>query len=665
MTTFFWTKYPFVRVGIAFILGIFIAYYLVDLPEFKLSSTQTTSLHLAILLLCIGSLFIFYTHRQLKLLLMLLVFFAMGFFRFILEDPRYSLFHIDHEVVKQIDGIQGSIVSEPQFKNDKTNFTLSLDFIHQHQYWKKTQGLIKVYVKGKQHYLLGQGLLLKGKLNPIASAETTFDFNYAQYLAFQKIHYTIYPHRAYLFKSKRNDLFLLIKRQAIFCRDYIESIIHKSFINPQHQNLLIGLLTGSRTNLSQEDKALFTNSGTIHLLAISGMHIVLLYQVVLFLFIHCRIPSKNSIANLFILSLIWFYIFITGLQASTVRAGIMVSIVLIGKILHKNPQHMNSLFATAFIMLLYNPFYIADIGFCLSFLAIVGIILVSSLEIEQTGFKKYLLNATAISTGAQITTLPYAVFLFQQFPVYFLIANLILVPLTTIMMIGALAFVCCHQIPYLSIVFVPVLTWMCDFLFYILHLLNQLPFHLLTHLYITTWDVLLMYLLFTCIIVALATKKKKSLWAIYCLVCLLSFSMHAKINSAYHRHSMLISGSKESRQYVIVYNTSAYILKKNAETKNTFATEKMLSQHLVKKETVIPLPQQDNFQIKTPLNTMWIDRKEVHLSSSHPKKTRLCIIDYKNKSSYITPEDKNLISTNPSFVYANGKQTVYIKNLSL
>ncbi len=667
MTTFFWTKYPFVRVGLAFVMGIFLAYLLLPLPDFMLTKIQIHMLYLSIIGLCIVSLFLFFKKKFTKSVFLLFVFFCIGLIRFTVEDPRYNSDHIYHHDENTIQAVQGQITTEPQLKNDKLNFTLSVDYIYKNKHWTKTQGLLKIYKKGNAKYSLGETLIINGKLNKIEPIETAYDFNYGQYLAYQKIHITMYASdiKQSLNRAHPNLLFY-IKNKTILSRNYIESIIKKHIVEKQHQAILIGLLTGTRSSISKEDKALFTNNGTIHILAISGMHIVLLYQVVLFFISFCKIKKGNIVVNLFLLGFIWFYISICGLQASTVRAGIMISVLLIGLLLRKKPQHINSLFATAFIMLLYNPYYISDIGFCLSFLAIIGILLVSEIDFPEHVFKKYILQASAISIGTQLTTLPYAVFLFQQFPVYFLLANLIVVPLSTVMLIGSLALVMCNQIPYLSHILSYSLSHMCDFLFYTLHVLNQLPLHLLTRLYLNQVEVFILYLLLLSITMSFFTKRKQWLWTTCSLCILLSFSFHFKIIEAYNSHTMLISGMNKNRQYTIVHKTIAYELKNPTAPKNTYATEKFLNQHLVQKTVEIPLPQQANFYIRLGHHDIiLICRKPDNSSNCNAKKTSLCIIDYKNKNSYITPTDEHYNAPKNRYIFSNGKANKHIKELEL
>lgn len=666
MTTFFWTKYPFVRVGIAFILGIFLAYYMIDLPDFKMNTTQWKMLCYGVVVLCIATVYVSFVSLRPNLLIVLIVFFFIGFFCFLLEDPRIQKTYLKHEDQQQTEVVCGHIVTEPELKNSKITFTLSLDSVFYHNKWLARKGLVKTTLNKVNNYALGESVIAKGRLKTITPTSNPFDFNYAAYLAYQKTYYTLYAQSAQsLVYNNSYHPILWTKQKAILCRMWIEGIIIQNIQNTSYQQIIIGLVTGKRTDLSTEDKSLFTNSGTIHVLAISGMHIVLIYQVIVLFLFHTKVNTSNVFANLIILGLIWFYIFITGLNASAVRAGIMISIVLIGKLTYKHPQHINSLFATALIMLLYNPYYIADIGFCLSFLAIIGILLTSNIKVQKQGIKHYFLQSSTISASAQATTMPLSILLFQQFPLYFLVANLIVVPLSTCLLFSAIGLIAFHTLPYISTLLILFMDALCGILFYTLKTINNLPYALLKHIAINTQEMILMYVLLTAVVMAIYSKQKYWLWVLTTMAILLACSINMHIIKAHQSCTLLISGHKKSRQYVFIKEAQAYILKEAPNSPNTFATEKILSQYFVKKTKEITLPHEDSFRMDLGEQSFVICRKEAIHPIIPSKKTSCCIIDYKSKYSYLPLKKFEQEHKEMHFVYSNGKETTYIKQLSL
>ena len=663
MTTFFWTKYPFVRVGLAFILGIFLAYYFLELPELKINKTYTEITISGIACIVLASAILLFLNQRIhNSLVLILLFIAIGFFRFLVEEPRMNPNHLIHINNNDIHKVIGKINTEPIIKNNKVSYTLSVISIQKNNQWKKHEGHVKVYSSQLQNLQLGQTIIVSGNLMHTQTPDSEYDFNFAEYLAFQKTHHIIYSYKpAAILQSKNFNAFVYLQQKSIESRNYIENIIKSNISKPSNQSIITSLVTGKRSTVSQEDKDLFTNSGTIHILAISGMHIVLIYQVLVFIFTCFRLKVKSAIPSIIIFILIWFYIFICGLQASTVRAGVMLSIVLVANIFQKTPITINSLFAAAFIMLMYNPYYIADIGFCLSFFAVIGICIVSQFTTTEKGLLPYLCNATYISTGAQLTTLPYSIFLFQQFPTYFLLANLIVVPASTLLLLSAIALLAFHQVPYVSTIIIYINNFICDFIFFILQCLNELPFHLITRISITNMEALELYLIIAFISIALFTKKKIYIGALSICACFFACSVNSRIIKSNHTFTnILISGKGDARQYLLVKNNSAYLLKKHNTIKNSYTTEKFLTKNFTQEIKTVLLPMQANFSIEqNHLVAFTIFRHKTNIPPSSSKKTGLNIIDYKNKYSYI----KSYKSSTFDCEYTLETRTVHIKQL--
>lgn len=188
------------------------------------------------------------------------------------------------------------------------------------------------------------------------------------------------------------------------------------------------LILGDKSLLSKENRDSFSNAGAMHVLAVSGLHVgIILY---IFIFIFRQFPKYISRRNalLFSVLLIWFYAGITGFSPSVLRASFMFSMLVLGQILSRQTDTLNILFFTAFVLLLINPLLIYNIGFQLSYLAMIGILLLYKpvSNIFQIS-NKWLLKAwegTAIGISAQLVTVPLTLYYFHQFPNYFALSNL-------------------------------------------------------------------------------------------------------------------------------------------------------------------------------------------------------------------------------------------------
>jgi competence protein ComEC len=188
------------------------------------------------------------------------------------------------------------------------------------------------------------------------------------------------------------------------------------------------LILGDKSLLDTEVKNSFTNTGAMHVLAVSGLHVGIIMQILMvFLgFFSKWIDRKTSI--LLVVGIMWIYAVLTGLSPSVLRAVFMFSVLVLAQISGKQHDSVNSLFFTAFVIFLFDPYTLFDIGFQLSFLAMLGIFLFYR-QIEEVVFidNKWIRKVwqgTAIGFAAQIMTTPLSLYYFHQFPNYFILTNI-------------------------------------------------------------------------------------------------------------------------------------------------------------------------------------------------------------------------------------------------
>ena len=217
--------------------------------------------------------------------------------------------------------------------------------------------------------------------------------------------------------------------------------------------VLAALTLGYKDELEPEVMAHYSASGAMHVLSVSGLHVGVIYLIVnSLLSLFFRRPSLLIPKTIVMVVMLWVYAFITGLSPSVVRASAMFSLVSVGKALERHAQIYNTISSTGFILLIYNPFYLYDVGFQLSYTAVLGIVYfqpkLSPLLTVSNKALKWLWDLTSVSLAAQIGTLPLSLFYFNQFPNYFLLTNYIAIPLSTFIIYAAVV--------YLGVFFIPV-----------------------------------------------------------------------------------------------------------------------------------------------------------------------------------------------------------------
>lgn len=216
-------------------------------------------------------------------------------------------------------------------------------------------------------------------------------------------------------------------------RIYFSHIIDNN-LNIQDASLAKALLIGDKSSLEKTIKQDFSNTGAMHVLAVSGLHIGIILSILLFILqLFSKWISKQK-AFLIAVILLWFYAFITGLSPSILRATFLFTILAYSKSFSKNNNSINSLFFSAFILLLVNPLYIYDIGFQLSYAAMLGIFLfytpIYNIFSLKNRYIDLLWKGTALGISAQLFTFPLTTFYFHQFPNYFMLTNLGLIVIT-------------------------------------------------------------------------------------------------------------------------------------------------------------------------------------------------------------------------------------------
>lgn len=227
-----------------------------------------------------------------------------------------------------------------------------------------------------------------------------------------------------LIASEDPPFFKSLFRQA---SSYLGNVL-STFLSDSELSVAKALVLGDKSMLTQETKAQFSNAGAMHVLAVSGLHVgIVMYLLISIFGRFPRIFSRNG-AFLLAVILIWIYAGITGFSPSVLRSTFMFSVLVLGQLVSKKSDGLNTLFLTAVVMLLLNPLLLYDIGFQLSYLAMIGILnfykpISELLNIKNKWLRK-MWEGTAVGIAAQLTTVPLTLYYFHQFPNYFALTNI-------------------------------------------------------------------------------------------------------------------------------------------------------------------------------------------------------------------------------------------------
>lgn len=262
------------------------------------------------------------------------------------------------------------------------------------------------------------------------------NFDYRQYLANKQFYQQAYlkTNEWRISKSQQGNYFVSLAYQY---RKSCHKILKSSLQNQEAFAVASALLIGDDDAIPKSVYQAYTDSGTIHVLSVSGMHVGVIYLLLVSLF--GRMERNKFLRPVYFISIlifIWMYSILSGSSASVFRAATMLTVVIIGKWINGNSPIYNSLVLSMFLLLLYNPFYLTDKGFILSYLAVFGIVYLQPKILSMWRLKNAVAykvwEFTSVSIAAQFMTLPVSLYLFGKFPNYFIIANCIVIPLSTI-----------------------------------------------------------------------------------------------------------------------------------------------------------------------------------------------------------------------------------------
>ncbi|HSH51497.1 MAG TPA: ComEC/Rec2 family competence protein, partial [Bacteroidales bacterium] len=337
-----------------------------------------------------------------------------------------------------------TIIEEPSEKPNSYQTTLSINYVKDSCCWKQENGKILTYFEkdSKVHKLAyGDQLIVQSYINFVMHSGNPKAFNYKKYLAFRDIHYQTYIQSG-KFKILNHNQGPALYQFSKKVRGSLLNIYKENNISGDEFAVLSALTLGYKEELSPDIRESFSSSGAMHILAVSGLHVGIIYIILVRIFFFLqRNRYGRIIQSLLIIFALLFYAFLTGLSNSVLRATIMFSIVALGKIFVRQTNIYNTIFLSAFIMLLANPYSITDVGFQLSYMAVFSIIffypkIYSLIEVKYAlGDKIWQLISVAIA--AQIGTFPLTLFYFNQFPMYFILANIFIIPIAIILIYAA------------------------------------------------------------------------------------------------------------------------------------------------------------------------------------------------------------------------------------
>ncbi len=436
-----WARYPFFRITAGLILGIllFNAFIQENIPRYLLLLFSVIiSGGYIVTLIC----FIRSAYKIWHGIFSALSFTLLGFLSAYLSVYPDKPYNPD-EITRTTTHYTATIRSKPVATEKTVKYEVLIDQMKHNEVWIKTSDKAILYFLDADipEFDFGGKVLVKGHPEVLKSRRNPHAFEYSRYLQRKGI---------YLQHFITNDDYIHVRNAQEYSLKYIsmkigdclENILSEYIQSERELNMAKAMVLGRREEITMEMEFVYQSTGTSHILAVSGLHVGIVYLVFSSIFRFLKNSRFRWIYYAIPIFAIWSYAFITGLSPSVLRASTMISIILLAELTSRNSNIYNSILVSAFFILLLSPNLLFSVSFQLSYMAVLGIVYMYKMMYRLLYVKSKILNffwkITVLSLAVQIATFPITIYYFNQFPALFPLANLLAIPTAAVVLVGSM-----------------------------------------------------------------------------------------------------------------------------------------------------------------------------------------------------------------------------------
>lgn len=606
--------YPFLRLLLPLVIGFFIGFF------FNLS-TATSTLLIALLFTFVAYLpYYHYLYKQYKLRwlsgmipFLFLIIAGQTLYQIALPTPIDKSQKVT--TLGEILNIQASpsgwdkVVFRPQFRYDSTLITPN-------EKW-----LLTVKHEITTNFEPHDKIVVKGTLQPLEGSTNPNSFNYGLYLIRNGF-------SAQMFVSDENSLQLVKRNESLKwgqipqkVRENCVDIFIKSGVDSTSISIIKAMLLGDRSDIDKEVNQQFVQSGVVHILAVSGLHVGIFFLVInslLSLFLKPKSFTKSSITIFLLLG----YAFITGFSPSVSRAVLMFSLIQIGTSSKREVNKYQLIGLSAFILLLIQPTFIFHMGFWLSHLAVVGIIAYYPIIYRWLYFKfpvwRWAWSIISVSLSAQLSTFPLSIFVFGTFPLYFLLANILVLPAVAPILIIALLILALSPFPFVTAMLSGAINDLIHYIINCTEWVHSLPSSYLNLLWVSTLLMFTLYMILLYIYQNYLEMSSRRLFILgsWIVVALIILNVQYFFKTA--QSGIVVYDTSKGLLIDLFHQGNAVTIESNnlTLTDKSFARDGIAKKLQLKSENIIQIP--DN----TPsIQKIKINNRLYFLVSGFPKNT--------------------------------------------
>lgn len=524
-----WTKFPITRVTLIFLGGICLFQWVSSLDRLTII-VSAGLLFLLHLIVTHQRKIPYYNLGSWVALPALLVILLFGYYRAALNDQLLDPSHYRHIVDGQ--GWQGTISSPGVTKENFILYEAEINAVFIDDTTMGARGKFNFYVRKTDSLVAlnyGDQVMVRGMPYAIPSPKNPDEFNYGGYMRTKHIYDQQFVDETEIRKlgnSTPNPILAI----GYKLRSHLQGKIIHHLGQTAESAVFSALILGIKDHLDNDLTKAYASAGAMHVLAVSGLHVGIVFLILNYLFKPLmRLKYGNWIVFSLHLVGLWSYALITGFSPSVLRAVTMFSIVTLAGTSARSSNIYNTIAMSALILLLWEPNFIFAVGFQLSYAAVLGIIYLQP-KIYNLWIPKYRLvdwawQITAVSVAAQMATFPLGLYYFHQFPSYFFISNLLVIPAVSIILHVGLAFLFLASVSeLLGDLISPVLDWLLWLLNTVVDLAEKLPGSLIDWVYLSAEQMVLVYGILLSIVLVYQYQNLRWLYLSLVLACLFSFS---------------------------------------------------------------------------------------------------------------------------------------------
>ena len=397
----------------------------------------------------------------------------------------------------------GNIASALEEKESSYKTVINIDsLIDERSQCVAASGNLLVYLQKSnsvKDLQIGDKVLFSLRYKETDKPRNPGQFDYRKFLAYKYIYHQSYQKTGQIVVVRKRQKFP-VKRISNAIAVWVQAILKKYIPGKEQFALADGIFLGQRNDIDNGLYNAFAYTGILHILSVSGLHVGIVYALLAFLL--SFIPDRNSCIRIakfiFITGFIWLFAFVTGSGSAVVRSAILFTLVNYGQIKNEYTDSINLLCGAALIQLLIDPLQLYDIGFQLSYLAMLGIFLlykrIYSLFYNPNKILDWTWKLWATSLAAQVFTLPLSIYYFGNFPTYFLVTNIFAIPLSTLILWISMALIPFSGVPFMATITGKIDSWIISLFIKLTLIVSNLPLGKLCNLFVNEMQVILLFM---------------------------------------------------------------------------------------------------------------------------------------------------------------------------